>query len=170
MTFAHGAQELAPHLLNLTGDGQGCKGTPGLTLTPCSASTELPRLELVVHTRGKTHLAAAAPGRVAGAAVVDDRGVRGVVTIRREPAAAGADIVVGVALVDRVRRIEIPIEVLVEVVLPRDRVHVRPVIAIQRIVVVLPARIAGGRSRMRVTNAEVILRREVLGEGKPQAV
>src|SRR5260221_11850984 len=170
MTFAHGAQELAPQLLNLTGDGQGCNGTPGLTLTPCSASTEFPRLELVIHTRGKTYLVTAAPGRVAGAAVVDDRGIRAVVTVRREPAATGTDIVVSVALVDRIGRVEIPIEALVETVLPRNGIHVRRVIATQRIVVVLPARIARGRSCMRPTNTDVILRREVLGEGKPQAV
>src|SRR5216684_3860334 len=113
-----------------------------------------PSLELVVQAGRNPNDSAPAPSRVPGTAVVDDDGVRAIVTIRRKPAAAGAEIIMGVTLIDRVGRIEIPIEVLVEAVLPRDRVHIRRVIAAQRIVVVLPARIARSRSRMRPTNAD----------------
>src|SRR6267142_2013444 len=99
-----------------------------------------PGLELVVQAGGNPDDATSAPSRVPGTAVVDDDGVRAIVTIRRKPSAAGAEIIMGVTLIDRVGRIEIPIEVLVEAVLPRDRVHICRVIATQRIVVVLPAR------------------------------
>src|SRR5712672_1229117 len=129
-----------------------------------------PGLELVVQSGRNPDDATSAPSRVPGTAVVDDDGVRAIVTIRRKPAAAGAEIIMGVTLIDRVGRIEIPIEVLVEAVLPRDHVHIRRVMAAQRLLVVLPARIARSRFRMRPTYADVILRREVLGKRKPQAV
>src|SRR5258706_8272306 len=176
MRFAHGAQEIIPTLLNLTGRDQGCLHSWSLRgesfqnhSGPCYFDGS-PGLELVVQAGGNPDDATSAPSRVPGTAVVDDDGVRAIVTIRRKPSAAGPEIVMGVTLIDRVGRIEIPIEVLVEPVLPRDRIHIRRVIAAQRIVVVLPARIARSRSPMRPTNAEVILRPEVLGKRKPQAV
>src|SRR5882757_4820505 len=161
MTFALGAEELTPRSPStLACDGRGCNRAPPASLRHrAQFFTEPLNLELVVHARRKTHLAAAPPGGVAGTAVVDDRGVRGIVTVRRQPAAAGSDIIVGVAMVDGVGRIDVPIEVLVEVVLPRGREHIRVVVAAQRIVVVLPARVARSLSGMRPTNADVILRR-----------
>src|ERR1035438_4274617 len=110
------------------------------------------------------------PGRGAGAAVVDERLSRAVVAIRRHTAAAGAEIVVGVGRIDRVRCIDVPVEGLVEMVFPRGGVHVRVVVAGGRIVIVLPARIARGPSGMRPAYADIILRREVLGEREPQTV
>src|SRR6266851_536198 len=177
MTFAHGAQEIIRNLLNLTGSDQGClhpwsrpaESPSNVHSGPCYFDGS-PGLELVVQAGGDRDDVTSAPSRVPGTTVVNDYGVRRIVTIGREPAATGSEIVMGVALVDRIGRIEIPIEVLVEAVLQRHRVHIRPVVAIQWIVVVLPARIARGRSRMRPTNADVILRREVLGKRKPQAV
>src|ERR1700732_4809350 len=100
---------------------------------------------------------ASAPGRGSGAAEVSERLSRTVVAVRRHAAAASAQIIVRIAVVDRFRRIDVPVQALVEAVLPRNRVHVRLIIEISRVVVMLPARISRCPTGMAPANADVIL-------------
>src|SRR6202008_1752147 len=81
--------------------------------------------ELEVQPRRKTNLMAAAPGRGAGAAVVDERRVRGVMAVGLDAMAAGADIVVRIAVVRRISHVKVPGQLLVELVPVSKRVHVR---------------------------------------------
>src|SRR5258708_10806866 len=157
----------APNVLNPTARGQGRVFVPGRI---AGRRPYIRELELIVHTRGKADFTATAPRRIARAAVVDDRRIRAIVTVRREPAAPGAEIVVGVAFVDGIRRVGIPVNVLVEAVLPRDRVHVRRVVATRRIVVMLPARISRSRSGVSPAHADVVLGENILRERHPDAV
>src|ERR1700723_1981553 len=76
-------------------------------------------LELIVHAGGKPDLMTSAPGRGACAAVVDERLSGAVVTVCRHAAAAGAEIVVGIGRIDRVRRIDVPVKGLVKMMFPR---------------------------------------------------
>src|SRR5450755_1567816 len=91
--------------------------SPAFLAAGCRNNAMLGRLELVVDTRRDAHFLATAPGRISGTGVVDHRGVRGVVAVRREAAATCADVEVRIALVDRFGRIQIPVHVLVEAVL-----------------------------------------------------
>ena len=108
-----------------------------------------------------------APRCIARSAVVDDLRIRAIVTVRREPAPARADIVVRVAFVDGIRRVDIPVNVLIEAVLPRNGVHVRRIIAVRRIVIALAGRVSRCGSRMCPTHAHVILDRKILRQGEP---
>ena len=111
-----------------------------------------------------------APGRIAGAAVVDDRGVGAVMTIRRQAAPAGAEIVVGIAVVDGFSRIEVPVRDLSKRCFHAIVYMFAVSSYVGRIEVVLPARVARSGTGMRPADAEIVLRREVLGQGEPQAV
>ena len=130
----------------------------------------LSALERVVQTGRESDLMTSAPSRRSGAAVVNERLRRAVMTIRRDAAASRAEIIVRVAVVDRIRRVDIPVQILVETMFPRRREHIRIVRDARRIVVVLAARIARRGAGVRPAYAEVILRREVLGCRKPEAV
>src|SRR4029077_4235900 len=117
---------------------------------------------------------AAAPGRRSGAAVVDERRMRGVVAVGLDAMAAGADVEVCVAVVHRLGSIEVPGQLLVELVPVGNRVHVRLVVAVVRVVVVLAARVAHGRAGMRPTcrktvrtAIELILERHPLSVALP---
>src|ERR1700722_4490899 len=88
---------------------------PGVQLHPRPSRGEWsrrsnPDLELIVQAGRDPDLMTSAPGRGAGAAVVDERLSRAVVAIRRPPAAAGADVIVGVRRIDRVRSIDVPVQ------------------------------------------------------------
>src|ERR1700680_2350772 len=124
-------------------------------------------LELIVHTRREADFVTTAPRRIPGAAVVDDLRIRAIVTVRREPAPSRAEIVVRIAFVDGIRRVDIPVNVLVEAVLPRNGVHVRRIIAVRRIVIALAGRISRSRSGMAPAHADVILDRKILRQGEP---
>src|ERR1700692_4030445 len=93
-------------------------------------------LELVVHTHRHPDQMTAAPGRGSRTAVIVEYGAGPVVAVGRDASAAGAHVVMGVAVVDGVGRVEIPIQVLVEVMLPGNGVHVRLVLRIVRVVIV----------------------------------
>src|ERR1700731_4485379 len=108
-----------------------------------------PGLELIVHTNRHPDFMTAAPGRRSRTAVIVEYGVGPVVAVGRDTSAAGADVVMGVAVVDGVGRVEIPVQVLVEVMLPGNGIHIRLVLRIVRVVIVLPARIARRRPGMR---------------------
>src|SRR5882757_8641653 len=159
------ACEGAPNVLNPTARGQGRLFVPGRI----AERRPYRELKLIIHSRGKVDFTTTAPRGIAGAAVVDYRGIRRIVTVGREPAATGAKIIMRVPLVDRVRRIEIHVNVLVEAVLPRDRIHVSRIVATQRIVVVLPARIARSRPGMSPADAEIVLGGKILRERHPDA-
>src|ERR1700719_2363087 len=140
----------------------------------CDESRSTPAVdsdsERVMQTGRDTDLMTSAPRRRSGAAVVDERLGGAVMTIRRDAAPSGAQIIVRVAVIDRIRRVEIPVQVLVETMFPRRREQIRVVRGAVRIVVVLAARIAHRRAGMPPPDTEIILRREVLGRGKPKAV
>src|SRR5580658_4219449 len=110
-------------LPNLSVGGQGRESVPGPTRS--LAGFKHSTLELVVQARGDANLMASAPRRRSRAAVIVDHGIRAVVAIRGHAASAGADIVVRIAVIDGVRRIQIPVQALVEAVLPGGGVHVR---------------------------------------------
>src|SRR5579871_2188900 len=84
------------------------------------------------------HRVAAAPGGRTRAAVVDERSVRGIVTVGLDAVTAGADVVVSIAAVDGLRPIEVPRHLLVELMPVLSGVHVGVVVGGLRIVVVLP--------------------------------
>src|ERR1700730_5947667 len=149
-----------------------CKG-PGTPIRPrphCGESALNRELELIVHARGKADFTTTAPRRIARAAVVDDLRIRAIVTVRREPAPSRADIVMRIAFVDRIRRVEIPVNVLVEAVLPRNGVHVRRIVATRRIVIALAARISRSRPGVSPADADVVFDRKILRERHPEAV
>jgi len=77
-----------------------------------------------------------------------------------------------IAVVDGERGIEVPGELLVELVPPGDRVHVgRVALRRDRTVIVLSARIARRRPGMTVANADVVAGAEqVLGSREPEAI
>src|ERR1700736_2715026 len=112
---------------------------------------------------------APAPGRRSRTAVIVEYGVGPVVAVGGDAAAAGAEVVMGIAVVDGVRRVDIPVQVLVEAMLPGNGIHVRLILGTVRIVVMLPARISRRCSGMRPADAEVILRRQVIRRRKPRA-
>src|SRR5450631_1076246 len=148
---------------------------PGVQLHPRPSRREYsrrsgPDLELIVQAGGNPDHMTSAPGRGAGAAVVDELLSRAVMAVRRDSSAAGAEIIVGVGRIDRVRRIDVPVQGFVEMVFPRNGVHVRVVFVGGRIVIVLPARIARRPSGMCPAYAQIIVRREVLREREPQTV
>src|ERR1700674_5082718 len=95
--------------------------------------------ERVMQTGRDTDLMTSAPRRRSGAAVVNERLGSAVMTIRRDAAPSGAQIIVRVAVIDRIRRVEIPVQVLIETMFPRRREHIRVVRGAGRIVVVLAA-------------------------------
>ena len=100
---------------------------------------------------------AAAPGRGTGAAVVDEQCVSSIVAVGLYSMAAGADVVMRVAVVCSVGNIKVPGELLVELVPPCDRGHVPLVVADPiRVVVVLPARITHRRTGMRPTDGDPV--------------
>src|SRR5271163_3475674 len=67
----------------------------------------LARLELVIQTGGNADEVASTPGRRSRAAVIREHGIRAVVAIRRHAPAASAQIVVSIAVIDGIRRIEV---------------------------------------------------------------
>src|SRR3984885_9678208 len=105
-------------ILSVGGQGRECVPGPTRSRQPASITNSNKTLELVVQARGDADLMASAPGRRSGAAVVGEHGVRAVVAIRGHAAAAGAEVVVSIAVIDGVRRIQIPVQALVEAVLP----------------------------------------------------
>jgi len=76
--------------------------------------TRLETLELVIQPGRESLDAAAAPGRGTRAAVVNEYRVSPVVTIRREPSAAGAQVIVRIAVIDGQGGVEVPGQLLVE--------------------------------------------------------
>src|SRR5580698_2737291 len=90
--------------------GRGRERVPGPTRSRPPASNT--KLELVIQTRGDAHLMASAPRRRSGAAVIGEHGVRAVVAIRGHAASAGADVVVSIAVIDRVRGVQVPVQAL----------------------------------------------------------
>src|ERR1700734_4385139 len=167
MTFAYEAREGAPKVVDSLGWRPGTRTRPWPNPKPL-AGFKYQTLELVVQARGDADLMASAPRRRSGAAVIGEHGVRAVVAIRGHAASAGADVVVSIAVIDGVRRIQIPVQALVEAVLPRDRVHIRMVVGGVRVVVVLPARVARRLTRMPPAYAEIVLGREILRCREPQ--
>src|SRR5579862_9994215 len=117
----------------------GHAGSPRELPAPCQGAL----LELEVHPRRYTNLVTAAPGGRARAAVVDELRVRGIVAVRLDAVTAGADVVVRVAVVRRVGRLQIPAQLPVQLVPPADGVHVGLVVAdAVRVEVVLSTRVA----------------------------
>src|SRR5450759_538531 len=127
-------------------------------------------LELIIESRRDTLFAAAAPGRRTRRAAVDDNGIGTIVAVGRETSPTGTDIVVRVAMVDRQGGIKVPGELLVQLVLPGERVHVGGVSRRQRIVVVLAARIARRLKGVRPAGAHDVLRTDLLRHREPRAV
>src|SRR6202030_1391637 len=84
--------------------------------------------------------------------------------------ASGAEVIVLIAMVDSKRAVDIPVQLLVQVVLPGDGVHVGRVISVGRIEIVLATRISRRPSRMRPANAHRIPASNLLGRGEPRAV
>src|SRR3984957_15436674 len=86
---------------------RGLRPSPERALARNSGGNHLRTLslELVVHAHGYAHRMAfiSAPGGRAGAAVIIDPRIRAVVAIRRQCPAAGAQIVVGIAVIDGIR-------------------------------------------------------------------
>src|SRR6202034_2233673 len=122
----------------------------------CRNNAMLGRLELVIQTRRDADEVAAAPCGWSRAAVIREHGIRTIVAIRRETAAAGTDVIVSIAIVDGVCRIQVPVQTLVEAMLPRNGVHVGRIDDSGRIVVVLAARISRRITGMRPADADVI--------------
>ena len=106
MTFAYEAREGAPKVVDSLGWRPGTRTRPRPNPKP-SVGFKHQTLELVVHARGDADLMASAPRRGSSAAVVVEHGVRAVVAIRGHAASAGADVVVGIAVIDGVRGIEV---------------------------------------------------------------
>src|SRR5579872_676522 len=100
---------------------------------------------------------AAAPGGRARAAVVDEGEMRGIVAVGLDAVAARADIEVRVAVVRRVGHVEVPGQLLVELVPPLHGVHVGLVIAYAAgVEVVLSARIARRGASMRPARCDSV--------------
>src|SRR5260370_33471805 len=96
-------------------------------------------------------------GRGTGPAVVDEHRVRGVVAVRLDAMGARADVVVRVAIVGGIDHVEVVGELLVELVPPGERVHVRLVPAEKvRVEVVLSSRITGRRTGLRPTDGDPV--------------
>src|ERR1700716_1695954 len=111
------------------------------------APTRSAVLKLVIQPRRESLDAAAAPCRGTRAAVVNEHRVGPVVAVRREPPAAGAQIVVRIAVIDGQGRVEIPGQLLVELVPPGNRVHIGRIARSKRVEVMFSARVPGGGAR-----------------------
>src|SRR5215813_13911109 len=108
------------------------------------------RSELEVQARREALRTAAAPGRGTRAAVVDERRMRSIVAVGLDPVAAGADVEVRIDVIDRHGVIEVPRQLLIELVPVGGRVHVRRVMADSvRVEVVLTTRVASRCTGMR---------------------
>src|ERR1700722_140635 len=118
--------------------------------------------EPVVHAGRIAHDPAAAPGGRTRGTAIDDDGIGAIMAVSGQPAAAGAQIVVRIAMINGPRTVDVPAEVLIEAMLPRQRQHLGRIVGAERIVVVLSARIAGGPASMCPAEADVILRVDVL--------
>src|SRR5450631_43139 len=108
----------------------GTQSAPGLAVVlHCRARKPIAGSELVVHAHGDSDFMTAAPRRRSRATVVVEHGIRAVVAVGRHAAAAGAEVVMRITVVDRIGRIQVAVQVLVEVMIPRNRIHVRLVLA-----------------------------------------
>src|SRR6516225_4590852 len=130
------------------------------------------RSELEVEPRREALRTAAAPGRGTRAAVVNERRVRGIVAVGLDSVAAGADVVVRVDVIDRHGVIEVPRQLLIELVPEGGRVHVRRVVAdTVRVEVVLTTRVADRCTGVRPTERNTVrAARELVLDGRPLPV
>src|SRR6266702_1740912 len=110
---------------------------PGSAAARCGSKS---RLKLVIQSGRESLDAAATPGRGARATVVGEYSVSSVVAVRRESSAAGAQIVMRIAVIDGQCCVEIPAQLLVEFVPPRNRVHVSRIAGAERVEVMFSAR------------------------------
>src|SRR5579883_916922 len=112
--------------------------------------------EPVAHPGRDAHRVTATPRGRARAAIVDERVVRGIVAVGLDAVAARTDVVVRVADVDGLGPVDVPAQLLVELVPVLRRVHVGVIIGRVWIVVVLTARIAHAPSGVRPTDRDDI--------------
>src|SRR6516165_664419 len=160
-----------PHPAPPHGGRAATAARPGHPLTP-TGDRALTLLELEVQARRDALRTAATPRRGTGAAVVDERRMRGIVAVGLDPVAAGADVVVRVDVIDRQGVVNVPGQLLVELVPVGGRVHVRRVLADSvRVEVVLATRVANRRTGMRPTGRNAVrAARELVLEGRPLPV
>src|SRR6202022_1087674 len=114
-------------------------------------------LEPVVDPRREAYETASPPRGRARAAIVDVRRVRGIVTVISDAAPTRAQVIVRIAVIDGQRRVDVPGQLLIDLVLVGQRKHVGVVVRVGRIVIMLTARIARRRPGMRPAGAHTVL-------------
>src|SRR5882724_163671 len=127
-------------------------------------------LKSVVQSRRESLYPAATPSRRTRPTVVSEHCVSPVVAVRRESPASGPQIVVRIAVIDGQRGVEIPGQLLVELVPHRNRVQVSRIARSNRVEVMFSTRVTRSSPRVPVADADVIPGAEqVLGRCEPPA-
>jgi len=95
--------------------------------------------------------------------------VVGVVTVISDAAPTRSQVIVRVAVIDGQRRVEVPGQLLIDLVFISQRKHIGVIIRDGRVVIVLTTRIARRLSRMRPTGAHLTPLVQRLRQGQPGA-